>query len=298
MAKEYINKHVIDKLSDLENPQNSILLLGSPVEHSFSPLIHNGAFEKYNLNYIYKALEVDEDNLESVVHGIRDFGIKGCNVTIPHKVKIMEYLDEISEEARLIGAVNTVLNTNGKLYGYNTDAEGFYLSLLEKGIKVKNKKIAILGAGGAAKSICVKLTIEGADKIDIYNRNQYKSEKIVRLIKNIRNITTECHDLNKIKKEITKQYDIVINCTPVGMHPKIHETIIEPEKYLRSDAIAVDIIYNPLETKFLEKSRENGMKTLNGLGMLIYQAIEAFEIWTDVRIEKEFVENTLYKAGI
>ncbi len=263
-------------------------LIGHPISKSLSPEIHNYSFDKNNINAKYLALDVSKEGLKQAVEGIRHLGISGCNVTIPHKVDIMQYLDELDEEAKLLGAVNTVKNENGKLIGYNTDARGFINVLKDKGIEIKNKSIVILGAGGAARAIAIMLAKEGIKEITIFNRTLEKAKVIIDEIKDkfpeVKGVykTLEDNDLS------LKDTEILINCTSVGMYPNSDDMPIDPS-LLSKDCIVCDIVYKPLETKLLKSAKDLGQTTIGGLNMLIYQGILSEEIWLDRSIDKEKV---------
>ncbi len=274
------------------NGKTKILgVIGDPIEHSRSPQIHNTICTYLNLNYAYIPFQITLDNLEDAVKGFKAVDLKGFNVTLPHKKNIIPYLDEVSEEALLIGAVNTVKNIDGRLYGYNTDGYGFIKSLEIEGVSVKEKNIVVLGAGGAAQGICIKMALEGAKSITILNRTVEKAEKICNIINdNIKEIARS----DKFNDESLKQYminaDILIHTTPVGMYPHNEECPVSDLSFLDKRVVVCDLIYNPTKTTFLEKAEEMGCKTINGWGMLIYQAVRAFEIWTDIQVDNDVIE--------
>lgn len=252
-------------------------LFGNPVAQSMSPNMHNAAFRKLGLNYAYMAFAVNHSQLRHAVEAIRALSIRGVNVTIPHKVAVMEFLDEIDTEALNIGAVNTIVNENGKLIGYNTDGKGFVRSLVEETkVSLVGKRILILGAGGAARAVGVSLAIEGVKEIIIANRSLDKANELSNHLSrlapsSIPMFLSECEDL--------KQVDIVINTTSVGMFPNINDTPISKE-FLNSNLLISDLIYNPYETKLLSEGKEVGAKVHNGLGMFVHQGALAFELWT------------------
>ncbi|SHJ63784.1 shikimate dehydrogenase [Tepidibacter formicigenes] len=269
-----------------------ICLLGHPVGHSFSPNIHNFLFKKYNLNYKYMCFDVNPEKLEDSVSGIKALKIFGANITVPHKVNILKYLDEISFNAKLIGAVNTIKNENGKLVGYNTDGIGFVNSILEKGYKIKGKNIMILGAGGGARSIAVEIANSRAKSIEIRNRSLEKANNICGLIKDNFDIETNTGDLNIGQKDL-ESIDILINTTSLGMNPNINSSVIDENIKINNDMLVCDIVYNPRETKFLKWAKYNNLETLGGIDMLINQAIEAFYIWTGIKADKKELESIL-----
>lgn len=263
-----------------------ICLIGQPVEHSFSPSIHNCLFEKYDINSKYICFDVYKDFLKEAVNSIKALKIKGANVTVPHKVDIMDYLDEIDINANLIGAVNTIKNDNGKLIGYNTDGIGFVNSVIDKGYKIENKKVMILGAGGAARSIAVEIANNNAQSIEIRNRSIDKAQSIANIIKENFKSTAETGDVNITKKDL-ENIDILINTTSLGMSPNVDQIPIDETIKIDKDILVCDIVYNPKETRFLKWAKENELETLGGIDMLINQALEGFYIWTGVRPDKE-----------
>lgn len=263
-------------------------LMGYPVEHTYSPQMHNYLSERYGLNYVYMALNTPPNLLKDAVYGLRALGFSGVNVTAPHKIEIMTYLDEIDEAARLYGSVNTVKNQDGKLIGYNADADGFYMSLLTEGVDVVGKDLLILGAGGASRPICVKFSKLGAKSITVLNRTQSRAEELAEFIKE------NCGYHIMTRREHSR-YDVVINTTSAGMEPDINSCPIEDFSFIDQDTAVADMIYNPPETVFLRRAKEHGARiTINGLGMLIYQGIIAYEIFTGIKIEKSTYAD-LYK---
>ncbi|HSQ88687.1 shikimate dehydrogenase [Romboutsia sp.] len=263
-------------------------LLGHPVKHSFSPNIHNYLFEKYSQDNIYCCFDVEEEKIKEGIEGIKSLGIKGCNVTIPHKVNIITYLDNIDNKARLIGAVNTIKNENGILNGYNTDGLGFVKSILDKGYDLKNKKIMIIGAGGACRSIAIELASIDVSSIDIRNRSINKANEIVDIIKNNFNTKILCSPKSIDEKDLNN-IDILINTTPIGM-----ESDLSPvdEKLTPSKNILVcDIVYKPHNTALIKWAKKNGLEVIHGIDMLINQALHAFYIWTGINPSKDDEEH-------
>ena len=262
-------------------------LIGHPISKSLSPIIHNNFFKLNNLNSIYLAFDIDEGEIKNTIHALKAINVQGFNVTIPYKIKIMNYLDEISKEAKLIGAVNTVKNENGKLIGYNTDGLGFLKSLEDKNIDIKNKNVLVIGAGGAANAICTSLALAGINKIYINNRNIDKAKKLAKKLKiQFPNLNVNYGDLslnNVFKEEI----HMVINCTSVGMYPNIDEIPILLNGFSK-DLIVYDIVYKPSKTKFLKIGEDNGYTTIGGLSMLINQGLYSEKIWLDKEIKNTF----------
>ncbi len=267
-------------------------IIGSPVDHSKSPYMHNLAFEKLGLDYAYMAFDIKEGSLKQGVDGLRTLNVRGFNITMPHKQEVMKYLDKIEEDAKLIGAVNTVLNNNGKLIGYNTDGKGFIKSLEERNVKYIDEKIVIIGAGGAAKAIAIELALKGVENIVIVNRTLEKAEAISHTInKNIEGSESRSLVLDeKLLKEELKDASILINTTSVGMGDSIDKNIIKNEDTLDKDLFVADLIYNPVKTKFLSMAEEKGCRIMNGLDMLVYQGALVFKIWTGADMPVEVMK--------
>lgn len=260
-------------------------VIGCPVEHSFSPRLHNFLSARMNNDYVYSAWRVEEGNVGAAIDGVRALGIRGINVTAPHKKEVMKYLDEISEQAKLLDAVNTVVNDGGKLYGYNTDADGFLRSLEANDIRINGKKILVLGAGGVVKPTVLRIAQDMPKSIVILNRTSEKAERIARDVK-----ATVGYDVDTAVT--TLDFDVVINMTSAGMEPQEDalpiDNIAEIESmdFINADTAVVDMIYNPWETKFLREAKKRGAKIMNGLDMLIYQGITAYELFTGTTLPK------------
>lgn len=253
-------------------------LIGNPISRSLSPKIHNYAFYLNKKNCVYLSFKVEKEDLKTVIESFKALNIKGFNVTIPYKVAIMDYLDEIEEEARLLGAVNTVKNVNGKLIGYNTDGSGFVKSLTEEEIKIEDRKILILGAGGASHAITKKLAMEGAKKIVILNRTVKKAEKLGKSIEeDFKSVEILWDSLNNVSNYLDT--DIVVNCTSVGMYPNESISPVDSSIF-NKNTVVCDIVYKPIETKFLTDAKGKEIKTIGGLSMLIYQALLSQKIWS------------------
>lgn len=261
-------------------------LLGSPVAHSISPLMHNEAFQLLNLDYTYLCFDVNEETLPATVEGLKACGIRGFNLTMPNKNQIVKLLDELSPAARLIGAVNTVVNDKGHLVGYNTDGVGYMQAVRDAGYDITGKTITIMGAGGAATAICAQAALDGVEKIHIFARETSRFwERTQNLVENI-NSTLPCKavlhenkDTDALARAISES-TLLLNATSVGMAPNIDGTIIEDTSLYHPDLIVSDVIYNPRETRFLREAREAGCRTFNGMYMLLYQGAEAFRLWT------------------
>lgn len=271
-------------------------VIGDPIKHTLSPLMHNAAFEYLGLEFIYVAFRVKADMLKKAVDGMRAFNIKGMNVTIPHKVRVMEYLDVIDEVSREIGAVNTIVNDDGVLKGFNTDGEGALKALKEGGGDPKGEKIVILGAGGAARAVSYFMAREGPSDMVIINRTVEKAVRLARCISEKIGLEVRAKRLTvqNLKDEL-EDAEILINCTSVGMTPNINKTLV-PKGLLRSDMIVMDIVYNPVETRLLREAKERGCLTIDGVGMLVYQGAIAFEMWTGVRAPVDVMREVVVKA--
>lgn len=278
-------------------------LLASPIEHSLSPSMHNMSFEKLGINYVYIAFDVGKNQLADAVKGMRALNVRGFNVSMPNKTKILPLLDELSLTAKFAGAVNTVVNENGKLIGHNTDGTGYMSALKEVGIKVTGKKMTLLGAGGAATAIALQAALEELSEISIFNqKDEYfaRAERNAQIIKKEMN-EVDCkvnvynlEDQERLKDEISNS-EILANATGVGMKPLEGKSLIQDNSWLRPDLIVTDVVYIPFKTKLLEQAESVGCKTINGLGMMLSQGARAFEIWTGEKMPVELVKNNLFK---
>ncbi len=254
-------------------------LIGDPVEHSLSPLIHNLAFKSLKLNCVYLTFQVRIHELDTAIKGIKALGVSGFNVTVPHKVAILSFMDEIRPLASVIGAINTVVNDDGKLVGYNTDGQGALAALLNEGANPKGKRVVLLGAGGAARAIAFTLT-PIVDKLIILNRTGSKASILAKQLEKRFRKEVEGKILSSKKmSDMLDDTDILINSTSVGMYPNVDESLID-RKMIRSDMTVFDIVYNPLETKLIKEAKASGAKTVGGAKMLVYQGALSFEIWT------------------
>ena len=266
-------------------------VVANPIKHSISPFIHNSAFEATNTNGVYLAWEVDATELAETVANIRRYQMYGINLSMPYKEQVIPYLDQLSEEACLIGAVNTIVNREGTLIGYNTDGKGFFKSL--PSFKISKKRMILLGAGGAAKAILAQAILDGVSQISVFVRSS-SMEKTRPYLEKIQNATGfrvdlfALEDVQDLQDSIT-QADLLVNATSVGMDGSsqpIPTSIVLPEKLM-----VADVIYQPFETPFLKWARNQGNQSINGLGMLLYQAAEAFELWTG----KEMPTNQIWE---
>ncbi len=266
-------------------------VIGWPVKHSLSPAMHNAAFKELGIEAEYKLFEVRPEDLGNFIHSISKESICGLNVTIPYKEIVITFLDKISSEAGLIGAVNTVKVSDNKLEGYNTDGEGFLRHLTEDlGFKPEGKNIAIIGAGGAARAVSVYLGKEKPKRISIYDIDKARLEALFGHLKeNFNNI--EFKSANSIEELDIEDCSLLINATPIGM--KASDPCLVDGKFIHKGILVYDLIYNPKETKLLELGKQKGAVVSNGLGMLLYQGAAAFELWTDKKAPIEIMREAL-----
>ena len=275
---------------EIKGSTNIVGLIGHPVEHSFSPPMHNAAFEKLDMDYAYVAFDVNQNNLENAIKGAEALNIKGFNVTIPHKIDVMKYLDEIDEVAQLIGAVNTIDFKN--LKGYNTDGIGA-VRAIEEVASIKNKNVLIAGAGGASRAISFYIAKYGASNLEILNRNVEKAQKLANDVINSGLIDNVGFD--SINNMDLSDVDILINTTPVGMHPNVDDVPIALAGDMHDDLVVFDAVYNPNETGLLKQAIEADAKPVYGIKMLLYQGAESFEIWTGKKAPIDVMQEALTK---
>ena len=243
-------------------------LMAYPIRHSSSPAMHNEAFATLGLDYAYLAFEVDNSTLEDAVKGLRALKMVGSNVSMPNKTVVGQYLDELSPAAKMAGAVNTIVNDNGKLIGHITDGIGYMQSLKDNDIDVIGKKMTIAGAGGAATAIEIQAALDGVKEMSIFN------------IK------------DKLREEIADSY-LFAQATGVGMKPLEGQTVVPDETYFRPDLIVTDTVYAPRETETLRLAKKAGCKTMNGLGMMLFQGDAAFHLWTGKHMPIDHMKEVL-----
>ncbi|MEM2907748.1 MAG: shikimate dehydrogenase [Candidatus Hadarchaeales archaeon] len=254
-------------------------LIGDPVEQSLSPAMINAAFRELGLDCVYLALRVPQQRLADAMAGVRALGISGLNVTHPHKVGILGLLDELDEFASMVGAVNTVKNEGGRLVGFNTDGPGAVLALKQELGELAGKSVVLLGAGGAARAIAFSLAKEGA-RLTIANRTVWRARQLA--MEMGEKLDVDVKHMGIERKELARaveQADVLINATTVGMRPNLKATLVTADM-MHSGLLVNDIVYDPLETRLLREAKKVGARTLNGLGMLLYQGALALEIWT------------------
>ena len=259
-------------------------VLGWPVSHSLSPAMHNAAFAALQLNWVYIPLPLAPEHIGSAVSSLQALNFVGANVTIPHKQGVMRYLDQIDAGARAIGAVNTIVVRPDGVYGYNTDEFGFLQSLLEAGFDPQGARCLVLGAGGAARATAFSLANAGASAIAVYNRTVERAAFLVDDLHAMFNQTKFSFESlsNQSLEAAGQSFDLVVNTTSVGMTPR-SETTPWPEDIPLPQAVICDLVYNPPKTHFLSQAEASGLKTIDGVGMLVHQGARAFEIWTEQR---------------
>lgn len=268
-------------------------LLGSPVAHSKSPLMHNEAFRLLRLDYVYLCFDVKEDSLKTAFEGLKKLNVAGFNCTMPDKTAICELLDDLSPAAKMIGAVNTVVNENGRYIGHNTDGIGYMQSVKDAGFDIKGETMTLLGAGGAASSIFVQAALDGVKKINLFSikdRFWEKAEKMVDIVNSNTDCDAKLIELGNddILNEAISNSKILTNATSVGMAPNTDNCIVKDFSVFNENLIVSDVIYNPMETKLLKIAKEHGCPTFNGIYMLLYQGAEAFKLFTgkDMPVEE------------
>ncbi|MDO8684612.1 MAG: shikimate dehydrogenase [Armatimonadota bacterium] len=255
-------------------------VFGHPVVHSLSPAMHNAALEELGLNCVYLPFDVDPAHLEQAVHAIRALGAIGVNVTIPHKEKVIPFLDEVSPQARLIGSVNTISNKDGRLLGESTDGEGFLQALKAVGTNVKGKRAVVIGAGGSSRAVTYALVSHGAS-VTVANRTLERGEELARSINEITS-SDDAHAVSLAPEELKEAIegaDILVNSASMGMWPDVDFTPC-PEELLHPGLLVYDLVYNPLHTKLLQAAERVGAATISGIKMLVYQGAISFKIWT------------------
>ena len=277
-----------------------VALIGSPVGHSGSPAMHNYSFQRLGLDYAYVAFDVKVEETKAAIEAMRTLKIRGYNVTMPCKMEAAKYVDALSPAAQIIGAVNTIVNDNGFLTGYITDGEGFVNNLRDHGVDVKDKKITIAGGGGAATAIQVQCAIDGARELSIFKRKSADFERTLEMAEKIRGNVPDCivnvfdtADTAKMTEEI-KDSDIFINGTIVGMKPMDEESVVKDTSAFHKDLVVCDVVYNPLETKLLREAKEAGCTCIDGKGMLLWQGVSAFKLFTGEDMPVEEVKEKFF----
>ena len=283
-------------LSELISGKTGICgIIGDPIEHTMSPVMHNAAFKNKGVDYVYLAFRVKKEELGQAIGGMRALNIKGLSITIPHKVAVIQFLDELDTLADKIGAINTIVNSNGVLKGYNTDATGFLQALLERGIEPKGKRVVILGAGGASRAISFILAERGSSLV-ILNRTWDKAKVCADRISEIFQSEVTALKLNRENLATAlSQADILVNTTSVGMNPNINETPVT-SNLLKPGLIVFDIVYNPIKTRLQREAEVAGATVISGLDMLVWQGALAFEKWTGLKAPVELMREEVIKV--
>ena len=277
-----------------------LALIGSPVGHSGSPAMYNYSFEKLGLDYAYVAFDVKEHEVKAALDAMRLFHMRGMNVTMPDKTEAARHMDELSPAAQIIGAINTIVNEDGKLIGHITDGEGFVNNLQDHGVDIVGKKLTVAGGGGAATAIQVQCALDGAKAITIFNKKDAFFERTLATAEKIRAAVPTCEvkvfdidDEQKLAEELADS-DIFVNATIVGMKPMEDQSIIKDVSLFRKDLVVADIVYNPEETKLLKDAKAAGCTCVGGKGMLVWQGVSAFRLFTGEEMPVEGVKELLY----
>lgn len=269
-------------------------VFGDPVDDNPTGVVEEAAFAAKDLNYRYLTVKVLPEDLGKAMDSVRIFGMKGINLTMPHKIKVLPYLDELSPAAKIIGAVNTVIQKDGKLYGENTDGKGFVTALKNSGETLEGKKVTILGAGGAARAIAVECALNGAVHINIINRSAEKGEELASLIQSETDSGAQYLTWESSMK-IPADTQILINATSIGFSPNVTDKPDIDYSTITNQMCVCDVIFNPAETIFLKTAAANGAKIVTGLGMLVQQAALNFTLWTGVEAPVDVMEEALKK---
>lgn len=290
-------------LEKIDGRTKLVGLLATPIGHTLSPRLHNLGYSIKGLNYAYLAFEVGNDNLEEAVNGMRAVDAAGFNVSMPNKMEIIQYLDELDDSAKYSGAVNTVVNDNGKLIGHNTDGQGYVENLLNHGVEIEGKKITLVGSGGAATPIAIQLAQSGVSEISIFARNdQYfkQAEENARKINedmkefNVKANIFPLEDKEQFRKEIADSV-VLANGTSLGMKPLDDLSIVdETLDVLRKDLVVTDVVYNPQKSKLLQQAEYAGCTAINGLGMMSWQGAIAFKLFTGVDMPREEIVKIMF----
>jgi shikimate dehydrogenase len=276
-------------------------VIGDPIDHTLSPIMMNSAFSQLSLDYVYLAFRVKSVEVENAIKGLRAFGIRGVNVTMPHKSEVIKYLDEVDPTAKFLDSVNTILNVKGKLSGYSTDGQGAMEALRKNNVKLHGKKMLLLGGGGAAKAIAYAASKE-VETLTVLNRTPEKAKALANVLNVEFDKKIAGDSLSpRIIEEKLHDTDILVNATSVGMHPKGNRSLVA-SKWLKPKLIVMDIVYNPLETRLSREAKVAGAQVVSGVDMLVYQGAASFEIWTGrkapVETMKKAILNKLSISGV
>lgn len=270
-------------------------IIGNPLTHSLSPLIHNSVLALMELNYVYVPFEISREQVPAALEAMRSLNIKGFNVTVPYKEAVIPYLDEISATAAACGAVNVIKNEQGRLYGYNTDGQGFIRALTEEGVTIAGRTL-LIGAGGAARAVSYELAQAGMEAMDFLDLDGERAARLAEFIAALFPCRTSSANISEASLEaLMGSADLIVNCSPVGMSPETGQSPVKSYAGIRPGTVVYDLIYNPLQTRFLEMAGKAGARTLNGLGMLIHQAALTLEILLGVSPPVEFMKEVAYE---
>lgn len=276
-----------------------LALIGSPVGHSGSPAMYNYSFEKLGLDYAYVAFDIKENEVKDALAAMKLFNMRGCNVTMPDKMEAAKYVDELSPAAKIIGAVNTIVNNDGMLKGYITDGEGFVDNLKDHGIDIRGKKITVAGGGGAATAIQVQCALDGAAEITIFNMKDAFFSRTLETAEKIRaaaDVVVNVYDIADTAKmtEEIKDSDIFVNATIVGMKPMEDQSVVKDLSAFHEKLVVCDAVYNPEETKLLCEAKAAGCTCIGGKGMLLWQGVSAFKLYTGMDMPVEEVKEKFF----
>ncbi len=278
-----------------------LALIGSPVGHSGSPEMYNYSFARLGLDYAYVAFDIKENEVKDAIAAMRLFHMRGCNVTMPDKTEAAKYMDELSPAAEIIGAVNTIVNEDGKLVGYITDGEGFVSNLKDHGIEIRDKKITVAGGGGAATAIQVQCALDGAKELTIFNKKDAFFERTLatadKIKKAVPSITVNVYDIDDTKRmtEEIRSSDIFANATIVGMKPMENESVVKDCGAFYPGLVVADAVYSPEETKLLRDAAKAGCTCIGGKGMLLWQGVAAFKLYTGMDMPVEEVKERFFQ---
>jgi shikimate dehydrogenase len=275
-------------------------VIGDPIEHTLSPVMHNAAFSHLKLDFVFLAFRVKAAELENAMRGMRGLGIHGLNVTMPHKNAVVKFLDELDPTVKFLGSVNTILNENGRLIGFDTDGVGALKALRENGVNPDGKRLLLLGAGGAAKAIAYSLA-EEAEELCVLNRASEKAGELAELLSRTfgKKVLGGALSSSAVQRNL-QDSDILINATSVGMYPNVGQSLVAPQ-WLKPDLCVMDIVYNPVETKLVKDAKAAGARVISGVEMLLYQGAASFEIWTGISAPVEVMRRAAMKrlgAGV
>ena len=280
----------------ISNKTRLCCVIGHPIDESLSPIMHNEAFRAKNLDYVYLAFDVIESRLKEAVEGLRALGVRGFNVTMPHKITIVNLLDKMDKGASMVGAVNTVVNDDGELIGYDTDVDGVMSTLERKVHSLKGLKALLIGAGGATRACIVALVMKGCKDIMILNRTLSKAKSMMKELseKLEMNYSLDELSIESLKRAISSA-DILINATPIGTYPNLDESII-PQELIKKDMVVFDLVYNPKKTKLIRDAEKMGAKIIPGYEMFVGQGAASFKLWTGIDAPIEIMRRAVLKA--